>query len=77
VEGATNLVGTGVIALVGLLAIGALALAALLWRQPQTRRAELASPPRTGAVRWLQIGLLAVAGVLLFERFVFAVRMLF
>jgi hypothetical protein len=69
VEGATNLLRTGVIALVGLLAIGALALAALLWRQPQTRRAEL-------AVRWLQIGLLAVAGVLLLERFVFAVLML-
>jgi hypothetical protein len=76
VEGATNFLGYGVIALLGLLALGSLTLATLLWRQPATRHAELAHPPRTGAVRWLQIGILAVAGVLLLERVVFAVLML-
>jgi hypothetical protein len=73
VEGATNLLGYGMLALLGLLAIGALTLATLLWRQPATRHAELAHSPRAGAVRRLQIGLLAFAGVLLLERFVFAV----
>jgi hypothetical protein len=76
VDGATNLLGYGMLALLGLLSIGALTLVTLLWRQPATRHAELAHSPRAGAVRWLQIGLLAVAGVLLLERFVMAVLML-
>jgi hypothetical protein len=76
VEGTTNVVGYALIALLGVLAIGALSLATRLVRQPAAGGPGRTGRPRTGAVRWLQIGILAVAGVLLLERFVFALLML-
>ena len=71
-DGGINLLGYGISTLQGLLVLGVLIFAAMLWREPETHPGTPTRLTRAAGARWLEIGLLAIAGAFMLGPSLFA-----